>query len=106
MIELQKEIHKNAVDHGWWESPNIPEKLLMIHSEVSEAVEDYRRKKMKITYNAMRNNKPEGFPTEIADIVIRCFDIAEFLEIDLGAVIKEKHAYNKTRPYRHGGKRI
>ena len=49
--------------------------------------------------------KPEGFPTELADVVIRVGDLAGRLGIDLAAVIGEKMAYNITRPYRHGGKR-
>lgn len=49
--------------------------------------------------------KPEGIPAELADIVIRVMDCAVRYGIDLGQEIELKHAYNKTRPYRHGGKR-
>jgi hypothetical protein len=49
--------------------------------------------------------KPEGFGIEIADAVIRCFDLADAMGIDLAAAIKLKHEYNKSRPMRHGGKR-
>jgi len=46
--------------------------------------------------------KPEGVPSEIADVVIRCFDFAATEGFDLGAIILEKIAYNETRPFKHG----
>lgn len=50
------------------------------------------------------NPKPEGVPSEIADIVIRCFDFAGSNGFNLGAIIQEKLAYNSTRPHMHGKK--
>jgi len=46
--ELSKEVHQNAVDKGWWEdkeSFNVAEKLMLIVSEVSEAMEADRKGK-------------------------------------------------------------
>ena len=41
--EFAKEVHENAVAHGWWESPrDFPEVAALIHSEISEALEEYR----------------------------------------------------------------
>ena len=41
--EFAAEVHKNAVDHGWWEGERtFPEIVALIHSEVSEALEEYR----------------------------------------------------------------
>lgn len=38
--ELAKEVHENAVAHGWWEKPpTLPEALCLIHAELSEALE-------------------------------------------------------------------
>ncbi|MBR3996408.1 MAG: hypothetical protein IKI97_14170, partial [Clostridia bacterium] len=48
------------------------------------------------------DGKPEGVPSELADAVIRCFDMADYYGIDLEAAIMEKHAFNLTRPYKHG----
>lgn len=48
--------------------------------------------------------KPEGVPSEIADVVIRCFDFAATEGFDLGQIILEKLAYNETRPFMHGKK--
>lgn len=103
--ELQKEVHENAVEHGWWDDPKEEGTLLaLIHSEVSEALEDARVGLMRTTLD--ENGKPVGFPSELADIVIRVMDVAEFHGIDLEEEIKQKHEFNKTRPYRHGDKRF
>lgn len=41
--EFAAEVHKNAVEHGWWEGERtFPEIVALIHSEVSEALEEYR----------------------------------------------------------------
>lgn len=38
------EVHQNAVEHGWWDKPvGFEEIIVMCHSELSEAVEEYRR---------------------------------------------------------------
>lgn len=48
------------------------------------------------------DGKPEGVPAELADIVIRVFDMAKAYGIDLADAIEEKMAYNMTRPHKHG----
>lgn len=50
--------------------------------------------------------KPEGFASELADVIIRIFDLCGHLGIDMGAMLKLKMAYNDTRRYKHGGKKI
>lgn len=92
--DWQKETHQNAVAHGWYDGDTrgIPELLCLIHSEVSEALE------------AHRENDWDGFKEELADVAIRLFDMAEYLNIDLEAEIAKKHETNKARPYRHGNK--
>jgi len=49
--------------------------------------------------------KLEGFPMELTDIMIRVLDTAETFGIDLQAAMWQKHQYNATRAFRHGGKR-
>jgi NTP pyrophosphatase (non-canonical NTP hydrolase) len=108
--------HKNSVGHNFWDdqkmengvlSPelvrlSVPEKIALIHSEASEALEDYRDKKMHTEPNREKNGKPEGFPSELADIVIRCFDLAGALKIDLGDEIRMKMRFNASREPKHG----
>jgi NTP pyrophosphatase (non-canonical NTP hydrolase) len=92
---IAKEIHQNARRHGWWDSFRpIPELLCLVHSEVSEALEAYRNDMADI----------EGFAEELADTVIRVFDMAEGLGIDIEYFILEKHKKNIERPFKHGGK--
>ena len=92
--------------NGWWEpdkSKTNLEALMLIVTEAAEAAECIREDKMETTYN--ENGKPEGFASELADIVIRVFDLSAHLGIDIQTIIQEKLRYNATRGYRHGGKK-
>lgn len=118
--ELVQEAHQNAVSKGWWdEDRSFGEIIALMHSEVSEALEDYRNgrditevwyenKELKTRLHdpITPNCKPCGIPSELADIVIRVFDAAGRYGIDLEKAITEKMAYNATRPHKHGGKVI
>lgn len=108
IAEWSKEIHDNAVNHGWWENEfrQISEQLLNQVAELCEAWEHYRDGKglREVIYKEDHPDKPDGFPIELADCVIRIMDTCEAIGIDLEAMIALKHEYNKTRPYRHGGK--
>lgn len=194
--ELAKEAHQISVDHGWWEKePSFGDLVSLMHSELSEALEEYRAGRPMVWHGCLspdpeaqrecemndrckwgkdtckaRDKKPEGIAVELADCIIRildwaghegtnvdyyiktmestrdhksvfdedfgdfisfchtilsnayiqkdelgrgmclCLEIIYILEwaekerVDMEAVIREKMAYNRTRPYRHGGK--
>ncbi len=87
MAELQKQVHLTALNKGWWEADrNVGEMLALVHSEISEAFECWDHDRMTIE---IKDGKPEGFPVEIADVVIRAIDIAE----SRGVVFKELPSY-------------
>ena len=100
--ELSKEIIEINKANGWdvttpndWENPHkIPAILALITSETSEALE------------AFRKNDYENFTEECADQIIRVLDLTAGLGIDIDHAIAQKLEKNKTRGYRHGGKRV
>lgn len=85
--EVAKEIHKNAVAHGGWdETRTFPEIVALIHSELSEALEEYRSNH-GVTEVYQEAGKPEGVPIELADAIIRILDYCGYARIDIDAAV-------------------
>jgi NTP pyrophosphatase (non-canonical NTP hydrolase) len=99
--DLAEEIHKNAVDKGFWDRTADPiflaKQMMMIVSEVSEAMEAVRKEM-----------DPEQISDEFADIIIRTLDLyagmaeAGYVTKSLDYAIKEKMERNTHRPKKHG----
>jgi NTP pyrophosphatase (non-canonical NTP hydrolase) len=70
------------------EDINVPEKIALIHSEVSEAYEAYRHKNMQ---------GKDGFEEELGDVLQRLLHLCGVLGIDLEAAVLKKLDYNKER---------
>lgn len=103
--EWVRRIHVNAERHGWWDDPrSVGDVIALCHSELSEALEEYRNHKPM--YYEGENGKPEGIATELVDCVIRIFDYLGREGVDVEDILSRKHAYNISRPYKHGNKAL
>lgn len=111
---LQRQCHGLAKASGWWtdilngtslvgeyaymKTPNllpprnIGELLCLVHSEVSEAMEGARKGLMddKLPHRPM-------LEVELADAVIRIFDMGGGLGLDIAGAIAEKLDFNAQR---------
>lgn len=97
---LVDHIHEQNVNAGWFTDiktglpldRNVPEMLCLIHSEITEALEGYRKDLMDDHIHTRKM-----IDVELADAVIRIFDLAGYLKIDIGGAMFEKLEYNKNR---------
>lgn len=93
--KLVEEAHETAQSKGWWNTPRTDgECIALMHAELSEALE------------ALRVHDAHFVVEELADCCIRIFDYCGAKNLDLGEAIEKKMAYNKVRPYKHGGKQF
>lgn len=128
--ELSKQIHENAICHGFYDSDrNLGEMLCLIHSEVSEALEALRTDKQysniskseqwfiqgmadknfghsffddNFFYKEFEHLVKNTFEDELADIIIRVLDLAAYKKIDIESHVNAKIRYNSMRQHKHG----
>lgn len=105
--KMAREIHENACAHGWWETERDPAEIIaLIHSEWSEALEEYRAGRPMVWYavnadcqmcgdrpviyseicetnNCDAGHKPEGIAVELIDGCIRILDFAAHEKVSL-----------------------
>lgn len=106
---LIEEAHRTALEKGWWDKGRarpIGEQFANFHAEISEAWEEYRKGTSISEVTTDEHGKPEGFTVELADVFIRIADtIGAYGLTDVFCLaLQRKMLYNKTRPWRHGGK--
>ncbi len=70
----------------------LPVKLMLIDSELGEAME------------AQREGDEEHVAEEIIDVFIRLYDLAGAMNIDVEQVLQQKVLVNARRPPKHGKK--
>lgn len=127
--EMIEESHSIAKSKGWWDddvvttetifgkpvvstrpAKSIYESLFLVMGEVAEAGEELRNghapSAVYFVEDRKGNAKPEGCAIELADVIIRVFDLCGRFGIDLQTAYRLKTEYNKTRDKRHGGKDI
>ena len=94
--QLCKDIAEFVATKGFYTPTAITEdvyllaKLMLVSTELSEAAE------------AVRHGDQDNFEEELADTLIRIYDICGRMKIDIGLAIAQKMAVNEGRPYLHG----
>jgi NTP pyrophosphatase (non-canonical NTP hydrolase) len=115
---LAEEIYQINKSKGFWDKErNVGEMLMLVTSELGEGMEAHRKGKFADwnTYQeaikapepinpkkAFEDSIKDSFEDEIADAVIRLFDMAAGLDIDLEKHIEAKLKYNQSRARFHG----
>ena len=101
--------HENAVNHGFWDSWEKINKIPDFNGEYDAIEQDHTSKLLMLivgevseAMEALRKNDDDNFKEELADVVIRVFDLCGGLNIDLETEITKKMEKNVNRPYKHG----
>ena len=78
-----KEVHTTALEPGWWDTERDPrEAVALMHSELSEALEEARAGRPMLYSNPEKPEKIEGVGVELIDCVIRIMDFMGHYDIE------------------------
>ena len=127
---LAKDIFEANVAKGFWDHDRpLTETTMLIVTELAEAVEEERAGNADVYYRDLvygmlydaemvevgddrlarvglahrdRPLKPEGVDIELIDALIRLLDLLGSRCVDVDGLLKQKLAFNASRPARHG----
>jgi len=105
----------SGITQEQWDSPAMTSVRAAVftanqHGEASEFWEAARKGSLAQLCDKATKMAEMGLPTltdaeeEIADEIIRALDKAEYFGVDPAKAVATKHAYNRGRAFRHGGK--
>lgn len=119
--EIRDACHQNSISKGFWDREpwNFGEKLALIHSELSEMFEAWRKGQSisdkdiviedpsfeELPGQRSSRRRITAIEEEVADVFIRLMDLCGKLNIDVGRVVVAKMKYNASRSHMHGGRK-
>lgn len=109
--QLSAEIHHHAVLKGWWNQPRderIKRLIEWLHEEVDEVEKEWETHGDEAYYStdAQGLRKPEGFVSELIDVIAIAADMIAGVEQDGDRAWSRKMRYNRIRKYRRDAKGV
>ena len=107
MNQLAQEIaswrERKGFETSWL---NVPEKLMLIVTELAEAMEAYRHIIFSGTLGTpVPSEWVDNFREELADTLIRTLDLTASLDINIEDEVITKMKVNERRQWKHGKER-
>lgn len=103
---MGREVHEMAIAKGWWSGMPTKARVNLLMDWLIEEVEEAREafnQEDAYAWTLVDSDgieKPEGFPSELADIFLIVMDLANRFSIDFPVTVRQKLDYNHVRRYR------